>query len=361
MRASRDLLRLALVLTVVAAGCGDGDTPTPVSPAPSPDPEQPFDYGDALARLLGAGEGNWGWSWRLLGAAGDTLAGRAELRLSGSRGAWRLRLGGAAPTRPIAPALAPRDLPPGRLLLAPDDPKRWHEMRLELPPADGSAWLPLPRLAAASAYYADLLDLLQRLTAPRFGMRVTHWPDAPIPVVADSALSGDVDLAACLAEAVALWNGSPGGPYFALRAKADWGVRLVHLAGAPASPPLATRLIGLDAAGRPALMEIRAGDNYTTTTQRAAAVRGMSHELAHTLLLWGHSEDRRHLLWRCGPLVAEPSSDELRAIALWNLLPQGCGLAAYGRSVEIDPQRQQRQGPAVEERRRGDHAVAPQR
>jgi hypothetical protein len=292
-------------------------------------------YTASLARCLELADGSWSWSWRLAAGDGDTLHGTAGLTITDTLACWRFWL--QAPGSRDGP-VALADLPAGSLALTCDDPAGWHDLRAPVPPARSDVLLPLPRLPVASAYYADLLDLLQRLTAPRFAMRVTHWPAAPIPVRLGTAVSGEIDLAACLAEAVSIWNGAAGRSVFALDPAATWGVTLTHSAGI-VSPPLATCITRLDAAGRPLALSILSGDNYTQAPQRAAVVRGMAHELAHTLLMWGHSEDRLHLLWRCGPLVDRPSADELRAITLWELLPEGCDLAVYGRSVELDPQR----------------------
>jgi hypothetical protein len=344
MRPPRSVTISVPLLCVVAA-CGAPRSHVTAPPRERAVGATTVAYTDTLARFLDLADGAWNWSWRLAASGGDTVRGTATLTIAGSVASWSFLADGPDGTPAVSAALA--ELRPGALRLTCDEPTLWHDLRVQLPAARPDALLPLPRLPVTSAYYADLLDLLQRLTLPRFGMRVTHWPATPIPVLAGRAVSGEIDLAACLAEAAAIWNGAAGRTVFALAPDAAWGVRLTHNPGI-ASPPLATCIARLDGVGRPLELTILSGDNYTQAPQRAAVVRGMAHELAHTLLMWGHSEDRAHLLWRCGPLTARPSADELRAIALWELLPEGCELAAYGRSVELDPQRQQCQRTPVE-------------
>ncbi len=330
---------LSLLLpAMLPCGCSEnGATGHPTRPLAARDEAcLSIGFDRDLARLLEISPGLQSWSWRLeTGGEGIESSGRAQLHLFGGeapRGFWRLR---------GMPAARPEhgDRPPRVLRLIPGDPTRWHEQLLLWPPP-GSAPPPLPRLRVASAYYADLLDLLQRVAAPRFGGRATAWPAYPVPIAApDSARSGELDLTDCFWEAVKRWNDGGQEPLLLPVALAswEWGVRLVHVAGTCLSPPLQARLVRLDDAGRPVRLHILAGDTYHDERHRPHAVRGLSHELGHALLLWGHSEDRRHLLWRAGPLVDDPSDDERRAVELWRLLPYGLDLYAYGRSGEIDP------------------------
>jgi hypothetical protein len=195
-------------------------------------------------------------------------------------------------------------------------------------------------LPVTSPYYADLLHLVQELTTPWFAQEVTHWPQVPLPVRARAAVSGELDLTACLYEAVAIWNCSAPDSLFRWNPQAGWGVRLVHLAETYPSPPLATKMVRLDLNDRPLRVHILMGDNYDHERDRPYLVRGLVHELGHVLLLWGHSRDRNHILWGAAPpLVPGPATDELRALTLWNLLPEGLLLAGYTRSTELDPKR----------------------
>ncbi|MHB8078573.1 MAG: hypothetical protein ACYDIE_04885 [Candidatus Krumholzibacteriia bacterium] len=313
-----------LVLLLAATGACERTAPSGAPDTPTMAAVVTADYGDSLAAFLRPPAGTSHWTWHAADAAGDSLSGAAELLVSGRRATWRLT--GDSPP----PA-------PGRLRLRPAEPDRWHHQTVTWPATDPAAWLPLPRLPVDSAAYADLLDLLQRLTDPRFRQRVTHWPAAPLPLVAPPTLCGELDLADCLAEAVDLWNAGEPTPLFAPVPSADWGLRLAYIPDPQLTPRLALRVVASDSAGRPLRAEIVAGAGYATATVRKYAVRGMLHELAHARLLWGHSEERRHLLWKCGPIVDAPSADERRAARLWTLLPEGLDLHAYARSTEIDP------------------------
>ena len=186
------------------------------------------------------------------------------------------------------------------LRLVPSDTAGWHAMRIRAPLARSSLPIPLPRRNVDSNDYADVLDLLQVLTRPFFDSVVTHWPDLPVPLRLVPAVSGDVDLAACLAEAAVIWNQASDFEYFRLTDESAWGVQLIHFTGAHLSPPLRARITRLDGAGRPLRIQIIVGDNYDGLEDRPYAVRGMVHELAHALFLWGHSSDRSHCLWGRG-------------------------------------------------------------
>jgi len=313
-----------LLILLAAAGACERTAPTVAPDAPPLSALVTADYGDSLATFLCLTDGSSRWTWHGTDDAGDSVSGPAELIMSGRRATWRLR----GEARPPAP---------GQLRLRPADPDAWHHQVVSWPPGTASGWLPLPRQSVDSPAYADLLDLLQRLTNARFRQRVTHWPVAPLPVVAAPTPCGEIDLADCLAEAVALWNAGETAPLFAPVPAADWGLRLAYIPDPALTPRLALRIVACDTAGRPLRAEIVAGAGYATVNVRKYAVRGMLHELAHARLLWGHSEDRRHLLWKCGPIVDAPSNDERRAARLWALLPEGLDLHVYARSTEIDP------------------------
>ena len=216
------------------------------------------------------------------------------------------------------------------LRLVPCDSVGWHAMRIPSPSSGDPPPIPLPRRVVDSSDYADVLDLLQTLTQPFFDSVVMHWPSLPVPLQLVPAVSGDVDLAACLAEAAVIWNQTSGFEYFRLASDSAWGVRLVHFAGAHLSPPLRARITRLDGAGRPLRIQIIVGDNYDGQEDRPYAVRGMVHELAHALFLWGHSSDRIHCLWGAAPpLVSAPSLDERKAALWWHGLPDGLDLKRY--------------------------------
>ena len=223
----------------------------------------------------------------------------------------------------------PRDT---SLVLAPVDPE-WLTLELAVP-GDLASTPPLPRLPLISDAWPDLVSMLRALITPRFDAVVTHWPDVPVPVKAPVAVSGDVDLAACLREAVEIWNTGEPSPHFVWDPDAAWGVRLAHYAGSIREPPLQAQLTRRNDAGQPLSLRIAAGDNYASPAARKYVVRGLAHELGHAMLLWGHSPDRRHLLWGAAPpLVDGPSDDERRAVRLLQRLPAGLDLTRYRASA----------------------------
>ncbi len=307
----RTAARLATSLLLTAAAClgaacgqeGDPAGPPPTAAGPLP---------AAHAAGLVWPAGRWLWTWT---ATPSSRTGTAELLVAGGRWAWTLT--GAAP-------------PAGSgLELVPAAPEAWLPLRLPAG-ADQAAWLPLPRLPVDSSYFDDLLALLTVLTEPRFDSRVTHWPGRPIPVRCGAARSGEVDLSACLREAVGRWNEGLAEPWFACTDTADWGVRLVHLAGRRINPPLLAQITRLDALGAPLRVHIVCGDNYDDRRDSVYAVRGFVHELGHALFLWGHSPDREHVLWGAAPpLRGTPSPDERKAALLWHGLPEGLELDRY--------------------------------
>ncbi len=339
------------LLCLLTAACGTPAAPEAPPGAPALRRAAP-PYGEPLRRELDLASGTWRWTWAWRPAAASPAAGAGaspagsagtvDLAVAGGRAVWSFR----PPVPPPAEAAA------GTLRLRPADGRAWHTLAAPWPPADPLALLPLPRRPVASPAYADLLDLLQELTAPRFGQRVAHWPALPVPVRAAPAPSGELDLAECLHEAVDLWNEGEPEPVFVWDPQAAWGVRLVHLPGTDLSPPLTAQVVRLDADGRPLRLHVTAGDDYDHRRDRRCAVRALAHELAHARLLWGHSRERDHLLWRWGPVVPGPSADERRAARLLALLPEGLDLSRYGRSADLEVHRHQGGRRAVEQLRR---------
>lgn len=321
-----------LIAVVLAAGCGDGLGPRAESDSSI---IMTTAYDSTLARFLKppAGAHAWRWEWRSAGV--PVRSGAASLTSDGALVTWRL----VAET-PHAGPPEPSRLWSGRdtVSLTPCDPSAWHALEVPLPAPTGGDWLPLPRQPTLSGYYADRLDLLQHLTRSRFPAGVRHWPARTVPVAADTLRLGDLDVATCLREAVDRWNAGEDEPFFSWDPAAAWGVRLAR-ADDPALPPLAARFRAADGAGRPARIEILVGDSWRRPSQRPYLVRGLVHELGHALLLWGHSEDRAHVLWRCGPLRDTPSLDERAVARLWSLLPEGLDLRRYDRSTEIEAPR----------------------
>jgi len=313
-----------LAALIFLTGCVDQDTPT------APPTEQQTDASrslslrtDPLPVSVGAAwtgsPGPWSpraggpleWRW-FAGAANRD--GRASLTWDAHGFRWRL----------------PSEIPPGPLRLVPAD-HRW--LPITVPgAADLATHPPLPRIPVRSAAYGHLVALIRDLMTPRFDGIVTHWTRRPVPVSApDDAISGEVDLAACLREAVDSWNAGEEEPFFVWDPGASWGIRLAHYAGSLRSPPLQTQLTRRDAEGRALRVRIAVGDDYASEAARPYAVRGLAHELGHALLLWGHSPDRQHLLWGdAPPLCSAPSPDERRAVRLRQWLPHGLDLRAYG-------------------------------
>lgn len=316
---------VAAVLSAILVQAGCSAPADPSSPEP-PAVSRRFcgRYPVELCRLTPPPAGEHRWTWRVASGAGPAL-GSAMLTVAGRDWCWRLT------TTPGDTVL------PDTLLLRPDAPDLWHEFLVfpdSLPPG---AWLPLPRAAVASAHYADLLHLVQGLTQPRFAGVVTRWGPWPVPVGGGPAQSGAVDLAACLREAVGTWRLEGAPPLLVWEEESAIGARLIHYPGVRLHPPMSVQLVRRDKGGRVLRVHIRCGDTYDDPQDARYARRVLVHELGHVLLLWGHSEDRAHVLWRNGPIVDEPAVDELRAAALWRALPEGLDLNRYGRSTELQP------------------------
>ncbi|MCB1150822.1 hypothetical protein KDK88_04705, partial [bacterium] len=228
---------------------------------------------------------------------------------------------------------------PDSLDLLPADPDTWHVQIVPTRACNPPQLLPLPRIPLQSAYYADLLHLLLELTRGLHDGLVRRWAHDPIPLALGEPGEGPLDLRACMTEAAVRWESAWGAPLFCADAVFGEGIRLVHRDGEILHPPMWARLLRRDPEGRPLLITIVAGDNYDRPDLERYAVRGLAHELAHALQLWGHSRDRIHLLWESGPVVDGPSADEAAALRLWRTLPEGLDLRLYGRSTELDPDR----------------------
>lgn len=323
---------LGLSLLAMASACD-----APVVSVPWPPPvvhELSGRYPAELVAELAIPSGRTGWLWS---AAGISPPRAAELIIEGRAWLWRLE------------GVSGETAPPVRIRLVPDDPDAWHEMEIHTDTSRPGEGFPLPRRAVRSPHYADLLHLVQELTRPRFDRHVTHWYRRPVPVAAGAAVSGTLDLRACLRKAVAVWNADADAPLFVWAPESACGVRLLHLPGGPLHPAMSADLIQRDDEGRALRLQIRVGDTYDDPRDERYAVRGFVHELGHALLLWGHSDDREHVLCRIGPFTDEPSDDERRAVRLLQALPAGMSLAGYGRSTEIEPPGQQGEGTSVAE------------
>lgn len=320
------------ILWIAAAGCGDTGT---IVPQP-PDPLVEFGgtYPPELVEELAIPSGLSAWTWC---AADDTASRAAELRIDGTAWLWRLVVDPDEPDLPVV------------IRLRPDAPDDWHDMLIHTDVTRPGEGMPLPRRAIRSPHYADLLHLLQSLTAPHFDQHVTHWFRRPVPVAAGPAESGEVDLRTCLREAVEIWNAGTEVPLFEWAPDSARGVRLVHFAGFDLHPPMSASLVQRDDEGRALRLQIRVGDTYDSARDVYYARRGLVHELAHALLLWGHSEDRDHVVCGVGPFTDRPSDDERRAVGLRQALPAGMDLGGYGRSTEIEFPGQQGERASVVE------------
>jgi hypothetical protein len=310
-------LILGLLVSTMISGCSRQDQPM------APHHGYFGTWSSELKDWLKVPDGTWAWRWTAVDASGGARSGSAELRIEGERYSWRLDPADAHAAAAHEPAV--------RIELHPvADPSFW--LPLAVTDLDALALCPpLPRLHLESAAYPDLVAMLRDLLTPLFEAVVIHWPEYPVPVGSLPAQSGEVDLAACLREAVEIWNEGEPEPWFVWDPGAAWGVRLAHFSGSIRQPPLRIQLTRRDDALRPRAMRIIVGDNYASQASRPYAVRGLAHELGHALLLWGHSPDREHLLWGAAPpLRATPSSDERRAARLLRLLPAGLDLSCYG-------------------------------
>lgn len=272
-----------------------------------------------LTTVLNTPDGESDWIWTNPATAQTRSA---RLSIAGDNWAWRLA--------------SDDDVLPAVFTLTPAQPDVWHEFEIRPDTPAPGVWFPLRRQAVTSPYYYDLVHLLQELTAPRFDQHVTHWYRTPVPVSADSAVSGAVDLRACFSAAIAIWNESEDTPLFSWEPENALGAHLLHLSGGNLSPPMSANLVQRDDQGRALRLRIRVGDTYDDPVDERYAIRGFVHELAHALLLWGHSLDRNHILCRYGPMVERPAADERRAVALLQALPAGMDLGRYGRSTEIE-------------------------
>ncbi len=269
------------------------------------------------------------WFWREVGQVprDSTMApvqGTANLE-------WLPMPKRQCPTRAASWTLTPEPNLPAEIAFTPADTTLWHSFTCEI--ADAKAQpVPLPRTTVDSSCYDDLLELVEDLTTGYFDHVMRHWQDYPVPIRCGSHRSGEVDLSACLARAVAIWNEGEHAPWFVRDEEAQWGVRLLHYAGAHMSPTLRVQLTKRDVHGDPVRMNIAVGDDYRTARDTTYVIRGMVHELGHTLLLWGHSRDRNHCLWGAAPpLVCAPSADERKAAHLVRDLPEGLDLKNYCR------------------------------
>ncbi len=323
------ILSAILSAILVQAGCSAPADPSAPAP-PAASRLIAGRYPAELCRLTPPPAGEHRWTWRAeTGAGGDppllTVTGSALLTVAGRDWCWRLT------TTPGDTVL------PDTLLLRPDAPDLWHEFLVEPDSLRPDGWLPLPRAAVASAHYADLLHLVQGLTQPRFAGVVTRWDPWPVPVGGGPAQSGAVDLAACLREAVGAWRLEGAPPLLVWEEESAIGARLIHYPGVLLHPPMSVQMVRRSKSGRVLRVHIRCGDTYDDPRDVRYARRVLVHELGHVLLLWGHSEDRAHVLWRNGPIVDAPAADELRAAALWRALPEGLDLNRYGRSTELQP------------------------
>ena len=311
-----------------ATGCGEEPTTELPTRPTSSLPSQP-EVGEISGTVSISSEilplwptGSSTWSW--------TAPGREE----GS--AQLVMLPFECPTKVLKyqwsfhPSIPPRQTQTP-INLIPDNPIRWLPMRF-IPPSGPGNWpaIPLPRIPMVSEAYGNLIDFLKQITANQFTSTICHWPGLPVPVRPGMAQSDDLDLSGCLVEAVHIWNEQAPRPWFKIEPDATWGVRMVHFPGAILRPPLEARITRLDSLGNPLRINIVVGDNYDGPEDREYAVRGFVHELGHTLFLWGHSQDRNHILWGAGPpLVDGPSQDERKAAQLWHGLPEGLDLNNY--------------------------------
>ncbi len=315
-----------LLTTIVVYGCRGISQPMPIVDAPELVLTTRVPYLAGQEAIYARGHR---WSWRM---AAENPPGSTQTPAHGSADlAWLPMAKRQCRTRQAAWTLTPAPPLPSRVIFTPADTTLWHAFRCRI--ADTKAQpVPLPKSPVDSPCYDDLLDLVEDLTAGYFDHVMRHWQDYPVPVRCGNHRSGEVDLSACLARAVAIWNRAEHAPWFTLDEDADWGVRLLHYAGAHMSPTLRVQLTRHDVHGDPVRMNIAVGDDYRTARDSTYVIRGMVHELGHTLLLWGHSRDRDHCLWGAAPpLVCTPSADERKAAHLVRDLPEGLDLKNYFR------------------------------
>ena len=310
-------VRILIIALLFLSGCFQPNSP--LTNLDSPSSKVVYSWNTSVGASEGYRSGSWNWSY----FQNDSLKGTAELEMTPMVG---IKPGWSVSWKFNPPLNSGLDTEP--LYLIADNEKRWHSFQWTKAPSQPP--IPLPKLVAASNLYSDILSLLRELTIPFFNQVVTHWPEYPIPIRLVQANSGSVDLTACLVEAVQRWNEKEPHPWFVLDSTASWGIRLVHFPDREMHPPLASQITRLDAAGRPLRISLLVGNNYQSPQAPPYVIRGFIHELAHTLFLWGHSQDRIHCLWGLAPpMVSRPSTDERKAARLWHGLPDGLDLSFY--------------------------------
>ena len=324
----KSFMNSSLILGVVLfSGCNTSQSPS------SPDDKDPNSISGQwitdLGPANGINSGEWEWKW----LNQDGITGNVMLEQSPigppSEG-WNIQW--------IFPEEGPMPIPDETIDMIPIDRTLWHQFRWSSnneennhsPLTEPTFPFPIPRIPVQSPHYGCLLELLNDLTIPYFNQVVTHWPSFPVPVRIGEAVNGPVDLAACLTEAMAIWNDGASSPWFVASQNENWGIRLIHFPDREMVPSMGAKITRLDSLSRPMRVQIITGNNYHTALSRPYAVRGFVHELGHALFLWGHSDDMAHSLWRRGPpLVSQPSEDERKAALLWHGLPEGLDLSNY--------------------------------
>ena len=185
------LIQCMLLLTVSATAC-DQAQETGLGPGPEPARTE-ISWSDSVATVrqqpFPAPSGRWEWTWR----DSSDLATDPSATLTTSTSEFWFHWTWTFP-EPLAPW--PEKGIPG--FLTPADTVTWHSMTLDRFPVPSRPLFPMPRLEVDSPHFPHLLALLQELTTPWFDQRVAHWPDSPIPVRVGTAVSGLVDLSACL-------------------------------------------------------------------------------------------------------------------------------------------------------------------
>ncbi len=316
---------LGPALLILIIGCSWPEEPTPET---TPEPGVfAYSWETRLSGPEGWNSGQWDWTW----TSADSSAGKARLGflpLPPPSVGWQIKWEFSGLKSGI--------LPLGTMDLQPLDEEIWHPFFWEHSGVDSVITFPfpLPIQEVESNLYSGVLELLKTLITPYFHQVIVHWRQATVPVRLVPAQNGSLDLAACLTEAVGIWNEGEDQPWFEINPDAAWGLRLVHFPGRHLHPPLFSQITRLESPGHPARIHIVTGDNYDDPWDRVYAVRGFVHELAHALFLWGHSLDNQHSLWGRGPpLVSAPSLDERKAARWMRGLPEGLDLSQY----EVSP------------------------
>jgi len=185
----------------------------------------------------------------------------------------------------------------------------------------------LPRHPMPDCVYREGLDLLVEFLKPFDGGFVRRWTVEQLRV-AEPSYRGEVDYLGTLRAAVAIWNRCLQTERFVLvppGSSCEIACEIFDEASLGY-----TQLLQRDDEHRPLKMKIHLSPRWAVGAEKYVQ-RAWVHELGHTLGLWGHSRDPRHVLHGLFIAVDEPDPEEVRmARWLWSI-PSGTHLGWFER------------------------------